>query len=238
MIIGIFSDIHGNLIALEQCLLLFNRLGVEKSFFLGDAVGYYPDGDLVLSRLSSLTIECICGNHDAMLLGKLPIDSKKDEIYGLKKQEKYIEKQNIEFLQGWALKREISINNRHILMVHGSPWDPLREYIYPDADFRCFENLPYDVIFLGHTHRPFIKKVGHTVVVNVGSCGLPRDQGDLLSFAIMDTTSGTINIVREKLDVDLLLNKYANVHPNVLQCLARKATMPIVGTRVGENTNG
>lgn len=233
MMIGIFSDVHGNLIAFEQCLSLFNRLGVEKSFFLGDAVGYYPDGNLVLSGLSRLSIDCICGNHEAMLLGRLPINGNRDEIYGLKKQQEQLEQHNIEFLQDWALKREFSIDNRHILMAHGSPWDPLSEYIYPNADFCRFDNLPYDVIFLGHTHRPFIKKIGQTVVVNVGSCGLPRDQGDLLSCAIMDTYSGQINIIRQKIDNNLVLTRYQNLDPSIIKCMHRKETEPVVGTMLG-----
>lgn len=238
MIIGIFSDIHGNLVALQQCLSLFKTMGVSRILFLGDSVGYYPDGDVVLSKLSSLSVECICGNHDAMLLGKLPIDKNRDEIYGLRQQQKSIKKENRDFLQSWPLQREIYVNNINILMVHASPWDPLQEYIYSDMDFSRFEKMPYDVIFLGHTHRPFIKKIGHTVIVNVGSCGLPRDQGDLLSCAIMDTNSGIIKIIREKLDMELVLNKYVHIHPEILLCLKRKATISIVSIRLGENING
>jgi putative phosphoesterase len=238
MIIGIFSDAHGNLLAFEQSIRLFNRLGVERLFFLGDAVGYYPDGDVILSQLERLSVQCICGNHDAMLLGKLPIDRMKDEVYGLEEQKQSIGKKHIEFLQSWPLRREVLIDKINVLMVHGSPSNPLNEYIYPNSDVEYFEKSSYDMIFLGHTHRPFIKKIGKTTVVNVGSCGLPRDQGDLLSIAILDTITRKVSIVHEKLDIALLKTKYTQVHSSVLQCLDRKATNSVVCTRLGENAIG
>lgn len=229
MIIGVFSDAHGNFLAFEQCLQLLNTLAVDKMFFLGDAVGYCPDGELVLSRLNSLAVECILGNHDAMLLGKLPLDSQRDTIYGVDRQRKKISQKNMDFLANWPQQRSFSINNSNILMVHGSPWDVSQGYVYPDSDMSIFVDLPYDVVFLGHTHRPFIRKVGNVKVVNVGSCGLPRDQGNLLSCALYDTDTGVVKIVRKYFDVEKVCNKYPEIHPDTYQCLHRIAKNEIIG---------
>ena len=64
---------------------------------------------------------------------------------------------------------------------------PLNGYIYPDSETDSIEKLPYHAIFMGHTHRAFIKKAGEKNIVNVGSCGLPRDAGNKLTVVLYDT---------------------------------------------------
>lgn len=229
MIIGLFSDVHGNLVALKQCLSALSRADADKSYFLGDAVGYYPDGNTVLSLLAERQIECIRGNHDAMLVGDLPLDANKDIVYGLERQRKGITSSNTNFVKSWPLKRTVRIDKYNILIVHGSPVDPLGGYTYPDSDLVPFTELPYDIIFLGHTHRPFIREISAVRVVNVGSCGLPRDQGNLLSYAIFDTETGDIRILREEVDTELLLREYRHIHPSVVACIKRKPNSPVFG---------
>lgn len=234
MIIGIFSDVHGNFPALEQCLNLLDTLEADKLFFLGDAVGYCPDGELILSHLKSLSVECILGNHDAMLLEKLPIDIQKDKIYGINRQRKILSQKNVDFLESWPLQRTFSINGVKILLVHGSPWDTYQGYVYPDSNINFFADLPYDIVFLGHTHRPFIRTVGNVKVVNVGSCGLPRDQGNLLSCAIYNTDTGIVKIVRKYFDVQTVCDKYPEIHQDVYSCLHRTENKDIIGEVIGD----
>ena len=46
---------------------------------------------------------------------------------------------------------------------------------------------PCDAVTMGDTHRPFIAHNREEMrIINVGSCGIPRDQGDLLAFATYD----------------------------------------------------
>ena len=75
---------------------------------------------------------------------------------------------------------------------------------------------------MGHTHRPFILKKDDVTFVNVGSCGLPRDNGHLASFVIFDTESGKVNIYRLLLNTDAILKEYGPfIHPSVVECLSR-----------------
>ena len=71
MIVGLVSDAHGNADALEKCLDVIEREGARKTYFLGDAVGYFPEENAVLDLLRSRGAICLRGNHEAMLLGKL-----------------------------------------------------------------------------------------------------------------------------------------------------------------------
>ena len=83
MKIGLVSDIHGNPDGLKKCLTFMVHKGVDQFLFLGDMVGYLPDVKPALDMLIEHHVECVLGNHDAMLLNRLPLDHEKDKIYRL-----------------------------------------------------------------------------------------------------------------------------------------------------------
>jgi len=66
--IGIISDLHSNLEALGTVLDYLDSMGVDRTFVLGDLIGYGPDPVPVLSRLDELQeqgkLEALAGNHD------------------------------------------------------------------------------------------------------------------------------------------------------------------------------
>ena len=157
MRIGVFSDAHGNEAGFNTCYeYLVGE--VDVIYYLGDAVGYFPLSNQIIDTLRLHNIECLKGNHDAMILGELQYDDEREEIYQVKKSAKAISEQNLNFLKKLPGEKKVNIDNRKLLFVHGSPLDTLNGYVYPDSDISTFEDMPYDVIFMGHTHRPFIKK--------------------------------------------------------------------------------
>ena len=81
MKIGFISDAHGNPYSLKLCLERLNFMGVDEIVFLGDAAGYFPQTNEVIELLQAFSCTCLLGNHDAMLIGKIPVDAKKDGVY-------------------------------------------------------------------------------------------------------------------------------------------------------------
>lgn len=65
----LFGDIHGNLDALEACLKHMETTNPDEAICLGDIVGWLPFGDRTLTRMKSLGIETVAGNHDLMVAG-------------------------------------------------------------------------------------------------------------------------------------------------------------------------
>lgn len=224
MKIGIFSDTHANAHATTQCLTLFDTFCTEKVFHLGDAVGYYPDADAVVDLLEKKGAVCLRGNHEAMLFGDIQVRQDAAPIYRLNNCREKLKEDFLERMKWWPSMIEQQIDGRKLLFVHGSPWNSTSEYIYPDADLGRFESLSHDAIFMGHTHRPFLSVVGKTKIVNVGSCGLPRDQGDLGSCAIYDTLTGRCEIIRFRLDVKKIIEQYGRTTDKlVIDCLRRES---------------
>jgi putative phosphoesterase len=200
MKVGILSDAHGNWKALEKCLLTLQKFGVEVIYFLGDAVGYLPGEKKVLDLLAAFQVHCQKGNHEALLTGELVLSKEEDRIYGLSEARQRLSPKNQQILQKWPENQELSWDGKKILMVHGSPNNTLQGYVYPDTDFSFALSYPYDVIFMGHTHYPFSTRYQNKLIVNVGSCGLPRDQGNMAAFAVYDSLRHHAEIYRMQFD--------------------------------------
>lgn len=220
MKIGIISDAHGNAYALSKCLDSLDRLDVEEIICLGDCVGYFPESNEVLTKLQSMSAYCLMGNHEAMLLGLLELDNTRDEVYRIR--ECNISKDQLRRITQWLPFYEREIENRKLLFVHGSPWQPLDGYVYPNSDLKMFADLRFDAVFMGHTHVPLTSKVGNTLVANVGSCGLPR-KGNTLSFAVYDTKQGSYESIHISFDAEEILQRYGNnISKTLVEHIVRK----------------
>lgn len=227
MRLGLLADVHGNSVALRACLERLEPLEVDDVYFVGDAIGYLPDAAACLERLEAVGAHCQQGNHEAMLLSVLSgeaIDAERDAVYGLRVAGAQLGPELRERIASWPEWRELTVGDRRMLLVHGSPQDPLFGYVYADREPERFIDPAYDVIVMGHTHRPFTREVGERLLVNVGSVGLPRDVGNLATFAVYDSATGRAAIYRVEFDVDEVLERWgAEIHEQTAAVLARRA---------------
>ena len=60
---------------------------------------------------------------------------------------------------------------------------------------------------MGHTHYPFVKKIGKTIIINPGSVGQPRDEGGNSSWALVDFNTGEAVMRRTRFLVDELIKE-------------------------------
>jgi len=221
MTIGFLSDAHGNYIGLKACLDYLQE-HAERIFFLGDAVGYFPFPNEVIDRLRSSNVECISGNHDAMLVGKAVYESSNDAIYKMTVTRNKISLTNYSFLENLPTHRILTIDNKKILMVHGSPADELTGYVYIDTDITSFVDMDYDVIITGHTHRSFIKEQGGKIFINTGSCGFSRDNGNKLTVALYDSVNHNAKLKHFLIDKKAIMETFLPyIHPTVVNVLNR-----------------
>lgn len=221
MKIGLLSDAHGNYLWFRKCLDELLRLNLDKVFFLGDAYGYFPEGNRVIDDLIEIGAVCLLGNHEAMLLGKLPLRKEKNEIYRLDASD--LDSRRTSFINSLDSSFRLEIDGTKLLLVHGSPQDSLTDYCYPNRDLEDFLPTVYDCVFMGHTHRPFIKKKANTLFVNVGSCGMPRDIGNMPSYCYFDTKTRECQINRIAFSIKEILETYSEIHGNVKACMERRA---------------
>ena len=210
MRIGIISDIHGNSVALKAVLDDLDYHGVEKILIAGDFVGYYPDVNEVFSLLKSRETITVKGNHDCYLLKEIAISEERFKSYNLKHVDDVILDANREWLSNIPLMRRFELDGVHFMLCHGSPWST-EEYIYPDhTKFKRFADFVADVIVMGHTHIPLIKKVNDVLLINPGSCGQPRDYNPLAAYAILETRDMQVEIMRTFYDMDTFCARLVN----------------------------
>ncbi|MBI4834934.1 MAG: metallophosphoesterase family protein [Planctomycetes bacterium] len=221
---AIFSDIHGNLEALEAVM---EKLAAEKPdryICVGDIVGYGADPNECIKKVRAIP-GCIivAGNHDYAAIGTLNNgffnDFAKSAISWTAKQ---LNEEEKKFLGG--LKLVETLNS--ISVAHSNLYLPeLFEYIQTSYDLQLgFNVMENPVCFIGHSHVPIffslqrgsisfntdpllkINKSGK-FFVNVGSVGQPRDDNPHACYAVYDDTDEAIAIKRVPYDVDKAVSK-------------------------------
>lgn len=195
---AVMADIHSNLVALEAVL---DKLGDLPILNCGDLVGYNPWPNEVVEMAPERKMISIQGNHDyAVITGDTSGFSSMaaraiDWTMGT------LTPENLAYLQGLPVTK----TTHDLYMVHGSPLRPLKEYVYEDRSSGDFQEFLHaaarDILIMGHTHCPFVKKVHGNLVLNPGSVGQPRDGNPRASYAILDTEDMTAEIKRVDYDI-------------------------------------
>jgi predicted phosphodiesterase len=222
MKVAILSDVHGNLPALDRCLAEAKRRGCTDLVSLGDVFGYLPDGVHCFERLRRAGALMLLGNHEAMLLGRMPVAADREAVYRLAEARQSLSPEQLQLVEAQLPFMEASWGGRRLLLVHGTPSDPLQGYAYPDGDFGPMAALPYDYVVMGNTHRSLTRTEGSVRVVNVGSVGLPRDVGNVATFGIFDAEGDALELVRVSLDTDALREHYPDAHALVHRVWERR----------------
>lgn len=208
MRIVVLSDIHANLHALDAVLDAAGA--VDGIWHLGDVVGYGPEPDAVVSRLRETGAIGVRGNHDAAAGGGPEIDwFNPDARRAMEWTRSTISPSTLAWLRGLPERRE----EGECTLVHGSPRDPIWEYVTSVPVARAnLAVLASRIGLHGHTHLPvaFLEEDGRIEVVspgdgsvlelggrralvNPGSVGQPRDGDPRSAFLVLDTAADTVS---------------------------------------------
>ncbi|MGL4943256.1 MAG: metallophosphoesterase family protein [Thermoguttaceae bacterium] len=207
---AIISDIHSNLEALSAVLARIDTLGVDQIVCLGDVVGYGPNPLECIGLVRQRVKTCLLGNHDqAALFDPEGFNSGAERaIFWTREQ---LEKPASSGSTGcWDFLGELPRSHREgdTIFVHGSPRNPLNEYVFLDDIYderkmdRLFSIIP-KYSFQGHTHVPGVftesreffspSEIDNKFVladkklmINVGSVGQPRDNDPRACFVTVD----------------------------------------------------
>lgn len=218
----IFSDIHGNLEALEAVLNDVRRKKIDYFIFLGDLVGYGASPNEVIKRILSLKkIFLVRGNHDKAVCGLDSIQTFNPiAAAAIEWTRKHLQQKYISFLHGLP-KSPLTVH-QEISICHGAPFDE-DYYIFGEFDaVEAFGFTETSLSFFGHTHFPFVYvekdqtvegtfiqeapfelrlEKGARYLINPGSVGQPRDRDPRAAYAILDSKAQRIKFYRVEYDV-------------------------------------
>jgi len=182
MKIGIFQDIHANLLALEKAIEVCRAHQCTKIYHVGDLIGFgpYPKETFDLAHTIN-EMEFIMGNHDYWFAFGLTADmidgSPKDQIEHYKWTYQQVGESNKSIVKKWAFTKEIKSDyGKNIVFQHygiepKSNWfkDFVQKPNNTDLD-KLFKELDADMIFYGHNHIASDIQ-GNSRYVNLGSAG-------------------------------------------------------------------
>ncbi len=206
------SDIHANYYALKVIANYISKIKFNKILCAGDIVGYYTRPNETIEWIKANNVISVLGNHDKAIFD----DSISTNFNIYAKQaiawtKRNIKHKNKEFLKKLQKTYTGKISGKLVYMTHGSPSNPFHDYVYyEDVDNfflnELFDKIP-DIIIMGQTHKPFIKKIHNTIIVNSGSVGQPRDKNYKTSFAIYDERNNDVDIIRLDYEIDTLIKE-------------------------------
>ena len=209
MRILVMSDIHANYTALEAVLKDAGQ--VDETWCLGDLVGYGPDPNACVEEIREQPmLTCLLGNHDVAVIGRMPFESfNGDARRSLVWHERVLSASNADFLR--TLPENPKVRG-DVTMAHGSPRDPVWEYIINTLSARLnFAFFDTRWCFVGHSHIQCMfqldeerdritldaPRIGEAMpltkraILNPGSVGQPRDRDPRAAYAIFDTEANT-----------------------------------------------
>jgi putative phosphoesterase len=187
--IGVISDIHSNYDALQAVL---SSMGDHDALVcLGDLVGYGAQPNEVVSKIRSLRpMAIVMGNHDCAVSTGDTSGFVPHAVQAVEWTRKNISPENLSYIASLRTKVTCTTDGAKIAITHGSPRDPLNEYIYPDTAEFILRSLVEDsggsILLLGHTHVPFVRKFDSMLLGNPGGVGQPRDGDARASYAILE----------------------------------------------------
>jgi len=202
--IGILSDIHGNFDALRALPETFDEVWV-----LGDLVNYGPQPREVVDQVSRTAAAVVRGNHDHAVtssedpkwkprLARMAETTRQFTVAAL-------DRRQLDFLANLPTSLELTRAGVRFHLTHATPSNALRGWCLPDSDAWDAEvaRISADVLLVGHTHVPFVRQVGPTLVVNPGSIGQPKTGDSFARYAVWKNGEVSLRSFTYPLDVTI-----------------------------------
>jgi predicted phosphodiesterase len=220
MRIALLSDVHGNRPAFEAVLGAIDDADVEEVWCLGDLVGYGAEPDDCVALARERCDVCLAGNHDLVVTGDIPLsDFSSSAAAAARWTQETISPESLAFLRSL----EPLDPDREIGLFHGSPRDPVWEYVLSSwqAD-ECLDLTDARVCAVGHSHvalwfhRDSDGKLGGGQaaageerdvsvgewLINPGGVGQPRDNDPRAAWLLLDTGSWAVTWKRIEYPID------------------------------------
>ena len=237
--VAIFSDVHGNVPALEAVLSDAAEAGVTEHWIVGDLVANGPRPTEALRRLAELpNTKIIRGNTDRYVVtgehprvaGSVETVRTPEEIGVLLRTVAAIswtrgaitEAGFLSWLRSLPLDARATLpDGTRVLLVHAAPGTDDGPGISPamtDDEVRAaITGAEAELIFAGHTHKPLDRTVDGIRVINSGSVSLPATAERRACWTLLtaDDRGHTIEARRIEYDLDAVLAELHEVaHPS------------------------
>ena len=217
------SDVHGNAVALDAVLADARAWGAEQLWVVGDLAAIGPEPAAVLERVAGLHHAIVTrGNTDRYVTTGEGPPPDLETVRGAPEliptyaaiaasfawTRGYVTARGwFDWLAGLPLEHCLTApGGVRLLAVHAAPGADDGEGIHPgrsDAELGALlAGADSDVVFVGHTHEPMLRRVGRRVVVNLGSVSNPRPPDLRASYVALEATDAGVELEHRRVAYD------------------------------------
>lgn len=187
MKMGIISDIHGNIKALDAVLRELKSRKIEKIICLGDLIGGAARSEDVVQRIMQIEDKCICvrGNREKYIIEGMPLTVHDEKNITSKVQldrnewiKNHLSKTSIEYIYNLPKEITYQVEGKHIYVAHYPMKEDgsLKKHIKVanlKENEEMFSNIDADIYLYGHTHKNVCNKSSNKIYINPGALGCP-----------------------------------------------------------------
>lgn len=228
MRIAIYSDVHGNLTALQTVLADIKKQAPDLIAFAGDLclMGARPKACLELAKAETNIF--VYGNTDEYIHTPQEPPEDADEAQRQRWQtfnelaawtRAQLGPKNVSWLQRLPFSQRISptaVSSNDLLIVHANPQD-VNAPIFPTAEFQqetfgeikmaqtdedlrpLLANTSAGIIAFGHIHIPNVRRWGEMILANISSVNLPGDGDARAKYGLLTWDKATGWMVEKRL---------------------------------------
>ena len=203
MRVAVFSDVHGNLHALEAVLAAIGDDAPDAVWCLGDVVGYGPRPNECCAIAAERADICLVGNHDLVCIGEMDVALFNHDAAAAAE---WTRGALTDEAQGFLRDLAPEAKAADAELFHASPADPVWDYVLSDyAAYAAFGATDASLILVGHSHVALqIHLDGDNLsgglapdgserelskgrwILNPGSVGQPRDGDPRAAWLLLD----------------------------------------------------
>jgi putative phosphoesterase len=216
--IAALSDVHGNLLALQEVRKAVDAARPDYVAICGDLAlnGPDPAGTVDLVReLEKAGAFVICGNTDlAVTDGDYTAafpwftegapDSYKVATEWARDQ---LGDERVDYMRHLPWERRLRVDDTLVLFCHASPGS-LTDGLPPDLDqvvtIDRVGRTDASVIVCGHTHVPEVREIGWRTLVNDGSAGYVFDGEPTATWALIEIDEGKVTAEIRRTGYDVM----------------------------------
>ena len=187
MKIGIISDIHGNVKALNAVLKELTKQNIEKIICLGDLIGGSPMSEEVVQKIIEIKDKLIIvrGNRERYIIEGMPkvVHDEKIEV-SKEQQERFMWLKNSlrdsykEYIHDLPKELTYEVEDKKIYICHY----PMKKdgnfrkhfkNATPEENEEMFKGIDADIYLYGHTHEEIYNSINNKMYINPGALGCP-----------------------------------------------------------------
>jgi predicted phosphodiesterase len=210
--IAVLSDIHGNLTALVAVLRDLRDQAPDGVLHGGDIIGSGGRPGEIIDLIQSEGWPSVRGNTDEMLWDQSELSRLESRLPQLARTWQIV-RGDIALAQStlsasqleWLRSLPLTTSFNDLTLVHASPescWMSPPATATDEELLAAYGSTPRMHIY-GHLHTPFVRAIGHKIIANSGSVGMPSDGDPRASYLLIDGATVTIRRVAYDIESEL-----------------------------------